>query len=339
MLVRLLLLLFLFAPFAMAQSPNAPLTLVVHGGAGTILRQNLSSAREAAYHAALRTALDSGYAVLERGGTSLEAVETAVRFLEDSPLFNAGKGAVFTAEGHHELDAAIMDGATGQAGAVAGLTTVRNPITAARAVMTQSPHVLLIGPGAEQFARDQGLEMVAPDYFRTDERYQQWQRARRADSIRLDHSDPQGHLDPPGDRKFGTVGAVALDRYGHLAAATSTGGMTNKRYGRVGDVPLIGAGTYADDATCAVSATGHGEYFIRAVVAHDIAARMAYQGVSLREAADAVVMKKLVEQGGEGGVIAVDRQGHYAMPFNSSGMYRGVRQQGRPAQTAIFPTP
>jgi L-asparaginase / beta-aspartyl-peptidase len=326
----------------MAQSkPDySKITLVIHGGAGTITKANMTPEKEKAYKEVLNQALKTGYAILEKGGSSLDAVEATVRVMEDSPLFNAGKGAVFTNEGKNELDAAIMDGKTGKAGAVASLTTVRNPITAARAVMDQSEHVMLIGQGAEKFAKEKGLEIVDPSYFRTETRYQQLQKLKEkeGEKTKLDH-DSSGTSSTENifveGEKFGTVGAVALDAYGNLAAATSTGGMTNKRYGRVGDVPIIGAGTYADNNTCAVSATGHGEYFIRSVVAHDIAALMEYKGYSLKKAADEVVMKKLVKRGGEGGVIAVDRDGNVAMPFNSAGMYRGYIKKGK-AEVAIY---
>ena len=314
-----------------AQSDSTRVALAIHGGAGTILRENLTAEREAEYRAKLEEALRAGYGILEQGGTSLDAVTAAIQVMEESPLFNAGKGAVFTNDGKNELDAAIMDGKTRNAGTVAGISAVKSPVAAARAVMEQSPHVMLIGAGAEQFAQEQGLEMVDPSYFFTDRRYEQLQRIKETEQQELDHSgdtrdasdSTQGYLDRHfPDRKFGTVGAVALDQEGNLAAATSTGGMTNKRYGRVGDVPIIGAGTYADNTSAAISATGHGEYFIRSVVAYDICALMKYKDLSLAEAADEVVEKKLVDMGGGGGVIAVDAQGNIAMPFNTSGMYR-----------------
>ena len=327
----LLLLTGWFTGVGYAQSTRANVALAIHGGAGTILRENMTAEQEAEYRAKLEEALRVGHRILQEGGSSLDAVTATVRVLEESPLFNAGKGAVFTNEGKNELDAAIMNGQTRNAGTVAGISTVRSPVAAARAVMEQSPHVMLIGAGAEQFAREQGLEMVAPSYFFTDQRYEQLQRIKDTEQTELDHSgstnakdSTQGSLDRHfPDRKFGTVGAVALDQAGNLAAATSTGGMTNKRYGRVGDVPIIGAGTYADNVTAAISATGHGEYFIRSVVAYDISALMKYKGLSVTEAAREVVDKKLVEMKGEGGVIAIDAQGNIAMPFNSAGMYRG----------------
>lgn len=300
-----------------ATSGTGDVAIAIHGGAGTIRRGDLTPELEAAYRSALEEALTAGHLVLQQGGSSLDAVVAAVRIMEDSPLFNAGKGAVFTSEGTNELDAAIMDGKTLMAGAVAGVKQVKSPITLARAVMEQSPHVMMAGAGAEIFAREQGIELVDPSYFFTERRWEALQRAK------AEEAGAQVTALTPDDRKFGTVGAVALDRDGNLAAATSTGGMTNKRFGRIGDAPIIGAGTYADNASCAVSATGHGEYFIRATVAHDICARMKYGGSTLQEAADQVVMKELVEMGGEGGVIALDREGNIAMPFNSEGMYRG----------------
>ncbi|MDQ1086603.1 isoaspartyl peptidase/L-asparaginase family protein [Siphonobacter sp. SORGH_AS_1065] len=333
------LLFLLLSTSALAQSPDpSKITLVLHGGAGTITRQNMTPEKEKAYREALNLALQTGYDVLKKGGTSLDAVEATIHVMEDSPLFNAGKGAVFTHEGKNELDAAVMDGKTLKAGAVAGVTTVRNPISAARAVMEKSEHVMMIGKGAETFAKEKGLTIVDPSYFYTENRWQGLQKALKEEKVKLDHSEekPAKPTKAPKNassraeelifsegKKFGTVGCVALDQYGNLAAGTSTGGMTNKRYGRVGDAPIIGAGTYADNETCAVSATGHGEYFIRSVVAYDIAALMRYKGLSVEEAAKEVVNKKLVERGGEGGVIALDAKGNFSMPFNSEGMYRG----------------
>jgi len=305
-----------------------PITLIIHGGAGNISRTNGTPEKEKAYQEGLQAALAAGYAVLEKGGTSLDAVETAVRIMEDSPLFNAGRGAVFTADGRNELDAAIMDGATLKAGSVAGVSTIKNPVTAARAVMEQSEHVMLIGNGAEKFAQEKKLEIVSPEYFYTEPRFKQLQKIRETEKPQLDHhSDTTGSTLPiiSEGKKFGTVGAVALDKFGNLAAATSTGGMTNKRYGRVGDVPIIGAGTYANNQTCAVSATGHGEYFIRYTVAHDVSALMAYKGKTVGKAAEKVVMEKLVKAGGEGGLIALDQKGNMAMPFNSGGMFRAYK--------------
>ena len=330
------------AAFAQTAKPDkSKITLVIHGGAGTIRKANMTPEREKAYQDALNEALRTGYRILQNGGTSLDAVETAVRAMEDSPLFNAGKGAVFTHEGKNEMDAAIMDGSTLRAGSVAGVSVIKNPISTARKVMENSEHVMLMGRGAEQFAQQQGMEIVDPAYFYTENRYQQLQRAIEEDKVKLDHSAPpapkkEPKSPPPSEglgeaKKFGTVGAVALDQYGNLAAATSTGGMTNKRWNRVGDAPIIGAGTYANNQTCAVSATGHGEYFIRSVVAYDISALMEYKGLSVQKAAEEVVMTKLVTRGGEGGVIALDRNGNVAMPFNSEGMYRGfIKANGQP---------
>lgn len=314
--------------------------IALHGGAGIIPRESLSPEREAAVRAALTEALQAGHTVLAQGGSSVDAVTATLRVLEDSPYFNAGKGAVFTHEGKNELDAAIMNGITREAGAVAGVRHVKNPISLARAVMEKSPHVMLIGEGAEAFAREQGVELVPEEYFRTEERWQALQRALEAEK------QPQGpppgpstHAGPvDGEHKFGTVGAVALDQAGHLAAGTSTGGMTNKRPGRVGDSPLIGAGTYADER-CAVSGTGHGEFFIRYTVARDICARVELQDLPLLESANHVVMEVLAEVGGEGGVIAMDAEGNVAMPFNTPGMYRGyMGPEGEPF-VAIFKTP
>lgn len=315
----------LMSQLLVAQQNNRQIAIAIHGGAGTIRKANMTDDMEQAYKEKLKEALQAGYAVLQRGGTSTEAVVAAIKIMEDSELFNAGKGAVFTSDGRNELDAAIMDGKTRNAGTVAGITTVKNPITAAVAVMNNSPHVMMIGPGAEQFAEEQGLEIVDPSYFYTERRFQQLQRIKDTEKQQLDHSGDQGSMDVKfPDYKFGTVGAVALDKDGNIAAATSTGGMTNKKYGRVGDVPIIGAGTYADNQTCAVSATGHGEFFIRSVVAYDISALMKYKGMSVVEAANEVVNHKLVEMEGSGGVIAIDGKGNITMPFNTSGMYRGA---------------
>ncbi|MDJ1468277.1 isoaspartyl peptidase/L-asparaginase [Cytophagaceae bacterium DM2B3-1] len=326
-----------------AQTPVKPdknkITLVIHGGAGTILRKNMTPEKEKAYKEVLNQALQTGYKVLQNGGSSLDAVEATIRVMEDSPLFNAGKGSVFTHEGKNEMDAAIMDGSTLKAGAIAGVSVIKNPVSTARKVMENSAHVMLIGRGAEEFAKEQGMEIVDPAYFYTENRYQQLQRAIEEDKIQLDHSKDKGSLDEPqpGDeKKFGTVGAVALDQYGNLAAATSTGGMTNKRWNRVGDAPIIGAGTYANNQTCAVSATGHGEYFIRSVVGYDISALMEYKALSVKNAAEEVVMKKLVQRGGEGGVIALDRNGNFAMPFNSEGMYRGYIKADGKSEVLIY---
>lgn len=315
-----------------AESKIGPVTLVIHGGVGTITRANMTPEKEQAYHAALTLALDSGYAVLDAGGKSLDAVIAAIKVMEDSPLFNAGKGAVFTHDGKNELDASIMDGSNLMAGAVAGVTTIKNPITAAYAVMTKSEHVMMIGAGAEKFAREHGVTIVEPRYFFDSVRYKQLLRLRQQDL------DKEAYLIDPytKDKKFGTVGAVALDQYGNIAAGTSTGGMNNKKYGRVGDAPIIGAGTYADNETCGVSATGWGEYFIRLSVAHDISSMLRYTDLSLTQVADSVIMKKIPSLGGDGGVIALDRAGNFTMTFNTEGMYRGYIQQKGKGKTFIY---
>lgn len=281
--------------------------IVIHGGAGGVTRDRITPELDKRYRDALSEALNTGVEILKAGGTALEAVEKTINVMENNPLFNAGKGAVFNHDGKNELDAAIMDGSTLAAGSVACVTDIKNPITAARYVMTNSNHVLLTGAGASQFAKEQGLEIVPPSYFYTQERYDELQRTLKSE-------------------KNGTVGCCALDKTGNLAAGTSTGGMTNKRYNRVGDAPIIGAGTYANNSTCAVSATGHGEFFIRWTVAHDISALMEYKGLTLDSAANLVVNGKLVRAGGSGGVISVDRNGNISMPFNSSGMFRGYAQ-------------
>jgi len=300
--------------------------LAIHGGAGTLPRAEAADAVQLKYRAGLAAALDSGFAVLQAGGSSLEAVTRAVVALEDDPSFNAGRGAVFTADGRNELDAAIMDGSTLAAGAVCGVTHVKNPIELARAVMEHSDYVMLAGAGAEEFALKQGIALVPRDYFHTPERWKQLERIRSGDvglsALTISH--------------VGTVGAVALDGAGRLAAATSTGGMTGKRYGRIGDSPIIGAGTYADDRSCAVSATGHGELFIRAAVAHDICSRVRFGGRTLTEAVREVVLGELVALRGEGGVIAIDTHGEIAMEFNSEGMFRASRRDGEAAHIAIY---
>lgn len=316
--------------------PVGPITLVIHGGAGTIKKENMTPEKERAYHDALTVALDSGFAVLERGGKSAEAVIAAIKVMEDSPLFNAGKGAVFTSDGKNELDASIMDGSNLMAGSVAGVTTIKNPITAAYAVMTKSEHVMLIGKGAETFAKEQGLEIVDPSYFFDSIRYRQLQKVKERESQKqaswLDNfEDPYTK-----DTKFGTVGAVALDQFGNIAAGTSTGGMTNKKWGRVGDAPIIGAGTYANNKTCGISSTGYGEYFIRLAVAHNISAMMEYGGATMQAAADSVVMQQLTRLGGDGGIIGLDRQGNISMTFNSAGMYRGFITKKGEGQTFIY---
>jgi len=323
----ILLLLVIASSQAIGQtvSQKTSYTLVIHGGAGNITPSNLTAEKAAQFEATLAEVLKHGDSILKSGGTSLDAVEACVRMMEDCPLFNAGKGSVFNAEGKNEMDAAIMDGKTGLAGAVAGVTTIRNPITAARAVMEKSNHVMLSGKGAETFATEQGLEIVSPDYFFTQPRWDSYLKAKS-------HNDSIENI----DKKHGTVGCVAVDKYGNLAAATSTGGMTFKKYGRIGDTPVIGAGTYADNTTCAVSATGHGEFFIRNVVAYDISALMKYKGMPLAEAANEVVMIKLKKQGGVGGIIAVDKNGDIAMPFNTTGMFRGFIKADGEMKVAMF---
>lgn len=291
------------------QQNNAKLTrqewaIVIHGGAGAIEKDSMDPELDRLYRSAMAEALQTGRKILQEGGTALDAVETTIRLMEDNPLFNAGKGAVFTHEGRNELDASIMDGSNLGAGAVAAVTDIKNPISAARAVMTHSPHVMLSGAGASEFAREQGLEIVPPEYFFTQRRWDDLQELLK-------------------EKKNGTVGCCALDRNGNLAAGTSTGGMGNKRYNRIGDTPIIGAGVYANNATCAISSTGHGEYFIRWTVAHDISALMEYKGLTLKQASELVVNDKLVKAGGSGGVIGVDSLGNIVMPFNSKGMFRG----------------
>ncbi|MBK7627490.1 MAG: isoaspartyl peptidase/L-asparaginase [Bacteroidales bacterium] len=291
--------------------------IVIHGGAGAMSKDKMTPEMDSLYRASLQQAMGIGKQILINGGTSLDAVEKTINFLENDPLFNAGKGAVFTHDGKNELDASIMDGSNLAAGSVAGVTDIKNPITAARYVMTYSEHVMLTGAGASQFAKEQGLEIVPPEYFKTEARYKEL-------------------LEILKREKNGTVGCCALDKSGNLAAGTSTGGMSNKRYNRVGDAPIIGAGTYANNATCAVSATGHGEYFIRWTVAHDISALMEYKGLSLKEASELVVNDKLVKAGGSGGVICVDKKGNISMPFNSEGMFRGFATADGKAGVFIY---
>ena len=318
---------------AQTKNTNKEVVLVIHGGAGTILKSQMTPEQEKAYTDGLTEALKKGYDILEKGGTSLDAVEAAVKVLENNPLFNAGKGAVFTNEGKNELDASIMDGKTLAAGAVAGIATVKNPITAARAVMEKSNHVMMAGAGADKFAAQAGLDIVDPSYFYTEQRWKALQEVKKEDSLKteLDHSGKKStsykHINK--DSKFGTVGAVALDQHGNLAAATSTGGMTNKRFGRVGDSPIIGAGTYANNATCAISCTGWGEFYIRLVMAKTISDMMEFGKMTLKNAADEMVMKRLPALGGDGGLIAVDSKGNIAMPFNTEGMYRGYIKGGK----------
>ncbi len=299
--------------------------IVIHGGAGTILKKNMTSDQEKRYRDKLNEVLRVGHGMLQEGKEAMTVVEECIWIMEDSPLFNAGRGAVFTNAGTNELDASIMDGKTMDAGAVAGITTVKHPISAARAVMERSPHVMLSGKGAEQFAEEQGLEIVDPEYFKVQRRADQLMRAKEREV-----KDGDGGFVPGEDNdfKFGTVGVAVLDIYGNLAAGTSTGGMTNKKWGRIGDSPVIGAGTYANNKTCAVSCTGHGEFFIRYAVAHDISALMEYKEMGIQEAADEVIQNKLKEVGASGGVIGIDAKGRVAMSFNSAGMYRGYYLQG-----------
>lgn len=305
------------------------LGIAIHGGAGTILRSSLSAEKEQAYKADLQKALDSAYSLLENGGTATDAVEKAVSVLEDSPLFNAGKGSVFTADGKHEMDASIMDGSNLEAGAVSTVRGIKNPIQLARNVMDHSDHVFLCGEGAEEFAKSLGFKMESDEYFYDQLRYDQWQELKGTDNFQLDHSKKK-------EQKFGTVGAVALDEYGNIAAATSTGGMTNKKFGRVGDSPMIGSGNYANNETCAVSCTGSGEFFIRAVVAYDVSCLIEFKGLSLKEASKEVIQNRLMKIGGDGGLIAIDRQGNISLEFNTEGMYRGAKNSSGMNKVAIY---
>jgi beta-aspartyl-peptidase (threonine type) len=345
---RLALILFALAAsasVAAAATPGPKWAIVIHGGAGVIERASMDAATEAAYRAAMARAVAEGSRVLEAGGSSLDAVETVIRLLEDDPLFNAGRGAVFTAEGRNELDAAIMDGATLKAGAVAGVTRTRNPISLARAVMEKSPHVMLTGAGADAFAREKGLEQVPPGYFFTERRWEQLDKALKDLNLPMPIR-PEGapapnrkvtQIQPPLDeRKFGTVGVVALDSAGNIAAGTSTGGTTAKRWGRVGDTPIIGAGTYADNKSCAVSATGTGEYFIRLTVAREICALVQYKGLTLQAAADEVIQTRLTALKGDGGVIAIAPDGQMAWSYNTPGMYRARAAAGQAPVVAIY---
>ncbi|HNF03469.1 MAG TPA: isoaspartyl peptidase/L-asparaginase, partial [Ferruginibacter sp.] len=299
-------------------------SMVIHGGAGTILKEDMTPELEQAYIQGLEEALTAGYAVLEQGGTAVNAIKAAVVVLEDNLLFNAGRGSVFTKKGVQEMDAAIMDGRNLDAGSVAGIRNVRNPIELAAEVMVNSNHVFLSGKGANDFAIKQGIKLEPDEYFFSQFRYDQWKEIRDSDNYSLDHTN-KGLEELMKDKKFGTVGAVACDQFGNIAAATSTGGMTNKKYGRIGDSPLIGAGTYANNRTCAISCTGHGEPFICAVAAHDVSCLMEYKGLSLKDAMNEVVNKKLVQMKGEGGMIGVDAAGNVGMIFNSAGMYRAMQ--------------
>lgn len=301
---------------------EATFGIVIHGGAGTILKENMSDSLEAVYKAKLEEAVTAGHTILKNEGTAMEAVTAAIRVMEDSPLFNAGKGAVFTHEETNELDASVMDGATLNAGAVAGVTRIKNPIDLALAVMNDSPHVMLSGAGAERFAEERGFSLVDPSYFYTENKFQSLQRIKNKDAANNENKKLSFEDPFLKDSKFGTVGCVALDKYGNLAAGTSTGGMTNKRWNRIGDAPIIGAGTYANNATCAVSSTGWGEFFIRAMVAHDISALMEYKNWSLKDATTEVIQKKVPALGGDGGVVAIDKDGNVSMEFNTAGMYR-----------------
>jgi len=303
--------------------------IAIHGGAGTIPKNSLTSEQEQAYRSALDDSLSAGYAVLSSGGTALEGACAAVRSLENSPLFNAGRGSVFNVAGLHEMEAAVMEGHNMDAGAVAGLRAVKNPVDVARAVMEKSEHVMIVGAGAEQFAKEMNLPFESEEYFFDALRYEQWQDAHSAGRTQLDHS-------LPNDRKIGTVGAVALDTSGNIAGATSTGGMTNKRIGRVGDTPIIGAGTYANNSTAAISCTGHGEPFIRAVTAYDVSCLIEYKGMTLRDACEEVVQKKLTKIDGDGGLVAVDAQGNVELCFNSEGMYRGAIYSDGHREIAIY---
>ncbi|MGF1557176.1 isoaspartyl peptidase/L-asparaginase family protein [Paucihalobacter sp.] len=316
---------------------NPEFAIVIHGGAGTILKENMTPEREAAYKAKLEEAIMVGHDILKNGGTSMEAVTKTINVMEDSPLFNAGKGAVFTNAETNELDASVMDGKTLNAGAIAGVTNVKYPIDLARAVMDNSEHVMLAGKGAESFAEEQGLELVDPSYFFTEGRFNSLQKIKDREKTELDHDAKSVYYDNElKDYKFGTVGCAALDKNGNLAAGTSTGGMTNKRWGRIGDAPIIGAGTYANNETCAVSSTGWGEYFIRAMVAHDISALMEYKGLSLQEAARIVIQEKVANLGGDGGIVAVDKDGNITMEFNTAGMYRASIKSNEALRIGIY---
>ncbi len=298
--------------------------IAIHGGAGTILKSTMTPEKEKAYLDGLKNAIEAGETILKNGGSALDAVEKAVRSLEDNPLFNAGKGAVFSNAGKNEMDASIMNGEDLTAGAVAGISNIKNPISLAKGIMQKSEHVFLAGNGAIEFAHLIGSDFEEDAYFFEQMRFDQLQQAKQSDGVFLDHTTDKFEN---GEKKFGTVGAVALDIHGNLAAGTSTGGMTNKKFGRVGDSPIIGAGTYANNETCAISCTGHGEFFIRSVVAHDISCLIEYKGLSLKEACDFVVMDKLVKIGGEGGLVAIDKNGNIEMPFNSEGMYRAKKSE------------
>jgi beta-aspartyl-peptidase (threonine type) len=321
-----------------ALSKESPLAIAIHGGAGTIDKAKFTPEQEKAYRAKLSEAVEAGYSILEKGGESLDAVTAAITVLEQSEFFNAGRGAVYTYDGGHELDASIMDGRNRQAGAVAGVKHVESPIELARLVMDNSVHVMLSGQGAEEFAKEQGIELIENNLFDTKHRYDALLKAKeKLDKAKATSRSYQAaHNALPNNFKMGTVGAVALDKNGNLAAGTSTGGMTAKRYGRVGDAPVIGAGTFAENESCAVSATGHGEYFIRYNVASDICARVKYQGSTIAQAGDEVINKVLKPIGGTGGVIIIDTQGNISLPFNTSGMYRASKSNTQATYVGIF---
>lgn len=310
--------------------------IVIHGGAGTILKQNMTPELEKQYMDKMNEALQKGYDTLSKGGKSSDAVVVAIMVLEDSPLFNAGKGSVFTADGKNEMDASIMDGKTLKSGAIAGVRKIKNPITAAKCVLEKSEHVMMVGAGAEKFAKKCSCEMADSTYFYEEKRFKQLQKIKESEKTELDHGSAKPIDVEFNDKKFGTVGVVALDKEGNLAAGTSTGGMTNKKYGRVGDSPIIGAGTYANNKTCGVSCTGHGEYFIRAVVAYDVSALMEYKGYSVEKAANEVINEKLKKMGGEGGLIAMDAKGNITMPFNTPGMYRAFKKSDGTSGNFIY---
>mgnify|MGYP001251367384 CR=1 FL=1 len=306
-----------------------PFSIAIHGGAGTLLKGQMIPEKETAYISGLQLAIDAGYEILATGGSALDAVTSAVIVLENNPLFNAGKGSVFTAKGHHEMDASIMEGKYLKAGAVSLISGIKNPILLARDVMEKSEHVFLAGEGALEFAKSLGYTQEEDSYFYNQFRYDQWQEIKDSDHFQLDHSVLK-------ESKFGTVGAVACDIFGNVAAATSTGGMTNKRWGRIGDSPMIGSGNYANNTTCAVSCTGSGEYFIRGVVAYDVSCLMEYKGMSLEDAANDVIHQRILKLGGDGGLIAVDSLGNIAMPFNTEGMYRGLKTSFGQEMIAIY---
>jgi beta-aspartyl-peptidase (threonine type) len=311
-------------------------TIAIHGGAGTILRKEMTPELEKRYVLALQESLDAGYKALLAGKSAIDAVVASVIALEDNVLFNAGKGSVFNSEGQHEMDAALMDGSNLMAGAVTGVRNIRNPIELARKIMLNSNHVFMSGQGAMDFAIQQGIASETDEYFFSQHRFDQWKRTQESDSIVLDHTSLDNNSDVTKEKKFGTVGAVACDAHGNIAAATSTGGMTNKKFGRVGDSPLIGCGTYANNKTCAISCTGHGEPFIRAVAAYDVSCLMEYKGLTLQEAMEKVVFEKLISLDGEGGMIGVDATGNAAMLFNSEGMYRGFKKNNGEEEIAIY---